>query len=247
MIQSCCSVNTKTGKIATVSASRFSFEFWTRILVKYFQLISSEAIPAMKILLHICCGPCALYPLKRIRACGHDVSGLFYNHNIHPYQEYFRRLEAVRMMAEQETLPLIVRDEYALEEFLANVAAEPARRCSYCYASRLRATAAAAASLGFEAFSASLLYSRYQRHEEIRQLGEQAGRDYGVIFYYEDFRSGWQEGIRLSKEMGLYRQQYCGCVYSEKERYLPQQKQDGGTLSSAANKPAGPAFERDGA
>ena len=77
---------------------------------------------------------------------------------------------------------------------------------------------------GFEAFTASLLYSRYQRHDEIRTLGEQIGSEYGVTFYYQDFRSGWQEGIRLSKEPGLYRQQYCGCIYSEKERYLPQEQ-----------------------
>lgn len=177
----------------------------------------------MKILLHTCCGPCALYPLARLRSAGHEVTGFFYNHNIHPYQEYSRRLEAVRQMAEHETLPLIVRDEYDLEEFLVSVAIEPATRCSYCYASRLRATAAVAAAHGFEAFTASLLYSRYQRHEEIKHLGEQAGKDFGVAFYYEDFRPGWQEGIRLSKELGLYRQQYCGCIYSEKERYRPQQ------------------------
>ena len=174
----------------------------------------------MRILLHTCCGPCALYPLKSLRAAGHDVTGFFYNHNIHPYQEYARRRATVVQMAGQEALPLIMRDEYDLEGFLANVAAEPAKRCSYCYSSRLRAAAEVAAKEGFDAFTASLLYSRYQRHDEIRELGEQIGREYGVAFHYQDFRSGWQEGIRLSKELNLYRQQYCGCIYSEKERYL---------------------------
>jgi hypothetical protein len=174
----------------------------------------------MKILLHTCCGPCSLFPLRALRKAGHSVTGFFYNHNIHPYQEYARRLEAVREMARIEELPFLMRDEYALEDFLANVAHAPETRCSYCYASRLGATAAAAAKHGFEAFSASLLYSRYQRHEEIRELGQQAGKEYGVNFYYEDFRPGWQEGVKLSKERGLYRQQYCGCIYSEKERYL---------------------------
>jgi len=174
----------------------------------------------MKILLHICCGPCSLFPLRSLRKAGHSVTGFFYNHNIHPYREYARRLEAVQEMARLEELPLLMRDEYALEDFLAKVAHAPETRCSYCYASRLGATAAAAAKHGFEAFSASLLYSRYQRHEEIRELGQQAGKEYGVDFYYEDFRPGWQEGIKLSKERGLYRQQYFGCIYSEKERYL---------------------------
>ena len=178
----------------------------------------------MKILLHTCCGPCTLFPLRAIRAAGHTVTGFFYNPNIHPYQEYDRRLCAVREMAEHEKLPMIIRDDYDLEGFLANVAAAPDKRCSYCYASRLRATAAAAAEHGFEAFSASLLYSRYQRHDEIRELAEQAAQEHGVIFHYGDFRTGWQEGIRLAREMGLYRQQYCGCVYSEKERYLPKDK-----------------------
>jgi predicted adenine nucleotide alpha hydrolase (AANH) superfamily ATPase len=174
----------------------------------------------MRILLHICCGPCALFPLLQLRAAGHDVAGFFYNHNIHPYQEYVRRRDAVKQMAEQKSMSLIMRDDYDLEAFLSHVAAEPDKRCSYCYASRLRATAEAAVNGGFDAFTASLLYSRYQRHDEIRALGEKIGSEYGVAFYYQDFRCGWQEGIRLSKELGLYRQQYCGCIYSEKERYL---------------------------
>ena len=179
----------------------------------------------MRILLHICCGPCALYPLRSLRTAGHDVTGFFYNHNIHPYQEYARRRDTVVQMAQQEALPLIMHDEYDLEDFLANVAAEPAKRCSYCYASRLRAAAGIAKREGFDAFTASLLYSRYQRHDEIRELGDQIGSVFGLAFYYQDFRSGWQEGIRLSKEAGLYRQQYCGCIYSEKERYLTINKQ----------------------
>jgi predicted adenine nucleotide alpha hydrolase (AANH) superfamily ATPase len=178
----------------------------------------------MKILLHICCGPCALYPLRTLRAASHEVTGFFYNPNIHPYQEYARRLEAVGVMAHKEVLPLIIHDDYDLEGFLASVAPAPERRCSYCYASRLNTVAKVAAEQGFEAFSASLLYSRYQRHDEIRELGELAARERGVVFHYQDFRPGWQEGIRLSKELGLYRQQYCGCIYSEKERYLPREK-----------------------
>ena len=178
----------------------------------------------MRILLHICCGPCALYPLRTLRAAGHDVTGLFYNPNIHPYQEYALRRDAVVRMAELESTPLLIRDDYDLEGFLANVAAAPEKRCTHCYASRLRATAQAAREHGFDAFTASLLYSRYQKHEEIRESGEQIGREFGVEFYYADFRPGWQEGIRLSKELGLYRQQYCGCIYSEKERYLPREK-----------------------
>ena len=125
----------------------------------------------MKILLHICCAPCAIYPVQELRTGGMQVTGFFYNHNIHPYQEYRRRLETVRKYAELVELEVIYRDEYRLEEFLANVAANPAERCLYCYASRLEAAAAEAVRLGFDAFTTSLLYSRYQKHDVIRETG----------------------------------------------------------------------------
>jgi hypothetical protein len=178
----------------------------------------------MRILLHTCCGPCTLYPLRTLRTAGHDVTGFFHNPNIHPYQEYCLRRDALLQMAELESMPLVMHDDYDLEGFLASVAAAPGQRCSYCYASRLRATARAASEGGFDAFSATLLYSRYQKHEEIKELGERIGEEFGVAFHYQDFRPGWQEGIRLSKELGLYRQQYCGCIYSEKDRYHPRGK-----------------------
>ena len=173
----------------------------------------------MRVLLHTCCGPCALYPLMTLRSEGIEVTGYFYNHNIHPYQEFAKRRDAAQQMADQEDMPLIVRDEYRLEEFLANVAAEPDTRCGYCYASRLDAVAAAALEGGFDSFTSSLFYSRYQNHDLMRQKAEEASQRYSIPFLYRDFRPGWQEGIRRSKESGLYRQQYCGCIYSEKERY----------------------------
>jgi len=180
----------------------------------------------MNILLHMCCGPCSIYPLKNLIENNQSVTGFFYNHNIHPYQEYQRRLQAVRELAAASKLTMVYRDEYNLEEFLSSVTQNPEQRCAYCYFSRLDAAAQKAAELGFDAFTSSLLYSRYQNHETIRAAGEKAGDRHGVNFYYDDFRPGWQEGIRRSKEMGLYRQQYCGCIYSEKERYLPKTKDD---------------------
>lgn len=178
----------------------------------------------MRILFHVCCANCAIFPVKILRSENHQVTGFFFNHNIHPYLEFKRRLEAVREYADRVDLPVVVREEYQLEEFLARVAANPQFRCSYCYRSRLEKTARVAAEEGFEAFSTSLLYSRYQKHEEIRQFGVDLARQYGVPFVYRDFRSGWQEGIEISKAMGLYRQQYCGCIYSEKDRYHPRNR-----------------------
>lgn len=174
----------------------------------------------MRLLLHICCGPCAVYPVKELRSCGMEVTGFFFNHNIHPYTEYKQRLDAVRSYAQMVELNVVYRDEYLLEEFLSRVAAEPAARCGYCYRSRLEEAARSAAELGFPCYSSTLLYSRYQNQEMIREFGENLGERYGVKFHHVDFRRGWQEGIALSKEMGLYRQKYCGCIYSEKERYL---------------------------
>jgi epoxyqueuosine reductase len=182
----------------------------------------------MRLLLHICCGPCAIYPVKELRSSGVEVTGLFYNHNIHPFTEYKLRMDAVRSYAEMVELSVIYREEYRLEEFLSNVAGDPAARCSYCYRSRLEETARSAAELGFPYFSSTLLYSRYQNQESIREFGDELGEHYGVKFHFDDFRRGWQEGIDLSKDMGLYRQKYCGCIYSEKERYA---KKPGKALS----------------
>ncbi len=176
----------------------------------------------MNVLLHICCAPCAIYPLAELRAQGMAVTGFFYNHNIHPYQEYRRRLDTVREYAAKVDLPVIYRDEYRLEEFLAAVAGNPTERCLYCYASRLEMVAKAAVAAGFDAFTSSLLYSRYQKHDTIREIGERLGAQYSIRFLYDDFRRGWRRGIDISRELGLYRQQYCGCIYSEQERYAPQ-------------------------
>ena len=173
----------------------------------------------MKILLHVCCAPCAIYPVQELRSSGIQVTGFFFNHNIHPYLEYRRRLETVREYAAMVELEVIYRDEYRLEEFLGAVADKPEERCRYCYVSRLEVAAAEAALLGFDAFTSTLLYSRYQKHDMIREHGERIGEKYNVKFHYADFRKGWQKGIDISRKLALYRQQYCGCIYSEKERY----------------------------
>lgn len=176
----------------------------------------------MNVLIHICCANCAIYPVNTLREAGHEIVGYFFNHNIHPYQEYRKRLQAVEEYAAACAIEVVYKDEYHLEDFLANVASDSASRCTYCYQSRLKQAAEYAAANGFDAFTSSLLYSRYQNHELIRKMGEELGNHFGIEFLYDDYRAGWQEGIRISKEMGLYRQQYCGCIYSEKDRYHPR-------------------------
>ena len=178
----------------------------------------------MRILLHICCGNCAIYPVKILREQNHEISGYFFNPNIHPYLEFSKRLETTRQYATQVELTVVYEEEYRLEEFLASVAQIPENRCESCYQSRLRATALQAKKQNFEGFTTTLLYSRYQKHQDIVDYGEQLAKELGLHFHYEDYRVGWNEGIRISKEMGLYRQQYCGCIYSEKDRYAPRKK-----------------------
>ncbi|HKK01498.1 MAG TPA: epoxyqueuosine reductase QueH, partial [Desulfuromonadales bacterium] len=132
--------------------------------------------------------------------------------------------ETVEAYAAKVELEVIYQRDYLLEDFLAHVAANPLSRCDYCYQSRLAETARTAAEKGFDAFSTSLLYSRYQQHERIREYGEHLAALYAIPFVYKDFREGWRQGIEASKSMGLYRQQYCGCIYSEKDRYYPRHR-----------------------
>ena len=178
----------------------------------------------MKILLHICCANCAIYPLERMRERGDEITGYFFNPNIHPYQEYQKRLDALKQYSGSVGLEVIYRDEYLLEEFLRNVSHRIEERCQYCYSVRLEATAREAKKDLFDQFSTTLLQSNHQDHSLIREAGERFAEEIGIPFYYEDFRQGWRKGVEVSKAMGLYRQQYCGCIYSEKERFLDARK-----------------------
>ena len=174
----------------------------------------------MNILLHVCCAPCAIFPVKTLRNEGLEVMGYFYRHNIHPYLECIRRQETLKSFAEMIDLRVIYQEGYDLEGFLQKVVFRESKRCAYCYHERLRSTAFTAKHGRFDYFSTTLLYSKFQNHEEVKAIGEAIGASVGIKFFYQDFRSGWQEGIETSKQLKLYRQQYCGCIYSEKERYF---------------------------
>jgi len=173
----------------------------------------------MEILLHVCCGPCAVYPLQRLRDQGHRVAGFFYNPNIHPYREFKHRIKALGDMARQTQFAVEIDRNYGLTKYLRQVVFNEEKRCNICYDMRLERAAERAVETGADAFTTTLLYSRYQKHELIKKKGEQLADTIGIEFYYEDFRQGWQWGIDQSMTMGLYRQPYCGCIYSEQERY----------------------------
>lgn len=173
----------------------------------------------MKILLHTCCAPCAIVPIGLLRETEFDVTGYFYGHNIHPYTECLQRRETLGTYADSIGLRVIDSKGYDMENFLRNVAFREKDRCTYCYHDRLSSTARMAKHGKFDYFSSSLLYSKFQKHEEIRFIGESVGKAMGIPFYYQDFRIGWKEGIEASKKLKMYRQSYCGCIYSEKQRY----------------------------
>ena len=145
--------------------------------------------------------------------------GFFYRHNIHPYSECLKRQETLEAYAQQIGLRLIIQEGYDLEGFIQNVVYREKDRCTYCYHDRLRTTALLAKRGKFDYFTSTLLYSKFQNHDLIKSIGESIGKSTGVPFLYEDFRSGWKEGIEKSKDRQMYRQQYCGCIYSEKERF----------------------------
>jgi epoxyqueuosine reductase len=174
----------------------------------------------MKLLMHICCANCCLYPLKTLFSKGIDITGLWFNPNIHPYTEYRMRLKSVQELQKKWGLDLEYADHYGLKEFVRSVVNHEDNRCSLCYSMRLEETAKMAKERGLDGFTTSLLVSPYQRFDIINNIGREMGERYSIPFYSEDFRPGWKEGMSLSKALGLYRQKYCGCIYSEMERYL---------------------------
>jgi hypothetical protein len=148
-----------------------------------------------------------------------EIMGFYYRHNIHPFTECLRRQEALEFYADKINLRVIYQEGYDLEGFIQKIVFRESQRCSICCHARLKATALMAKRGKYDYFSTTLLYSKFQKHDEIKSIGEAVGKSVGVQFFYRDFREGWTEGVDTSKRLGLYRQQYCGCIYSEKERY----------------------------
>ena len=176
----------------------------------------------MNLLLHMCCGPCSCYPVKKLREDGIEPTGYFFNPNIHPYKEWDMRLKTAKEFAEKVDMKIITDENYMLRDFLKKaLMAESVEngRCRMCYTWRLEQAAKFAAENGFDSFTSTLFYSIYQQHDFMKETAEFFAEKYGVSFYYEDFRTGWQEGTDISIDLGLYRQPYCGCIFSEEERY----------------------------
>jgi predicted adenine nucleotide alpha hydrolase (AANH) superfamily ATPase len=177
----------------------------------------------MKLLFHCCCGPCTLScldSLKKLVAANDEFKLFWYNPNIHPYTEYRARKNTFTQFAEKENLNNLIVDEYGLQFFLEAVSSDTQNRCEKCYRIRLGKTAETAARTGMDAFSTSLLVSPYQDHNAIRRVGEEVASRYNIAFLYHDFRAFFREGQVKAKARDMYMQKYCGCVFSEEERYL---------------------------
>jgi tRNA A37 threonylcarbamoyladenosine dehydratase/predicted adenine nucleotide alpha hydrolase (AANH) superfamily ATPase len=175
----------------------------------------------MRLLFHCCCGPCSIASVESLLAERVTPTLFWYNPNIHPLTEYRSRRDALSRFSTDQKLSLIMIDEYGLELFLRSLGPETEMpgRCRICYRLRLEKTAAFAAEHGFDTFSTSLLISPYQQHETIKNIGEELAAQYGIAFLYRDFRPLFRKGQASARSQGLYMQKYCGCIFSEKERY----------------------------
>lgn len=178
----------------------------------------------MNLLLHICCAPCSISCIEMLRGEGIEPTGFWFNPNIHPFKEYQARRDTLSAYAERIGLKLILKDEYGLRPFVRAVYPNLEDRCGVCYQLRFREVARFAAENGYDAFSSTLFVSPYQRHELMRSTAEKVAEQYGVEFLYRDFRPGFREGQQKARELQLYMQKYCGCVFSEEERYVRKKK-----------------------
>lgn len=174
----------------------------------------------MKLLLHACCAPCSVYCIDSLREEGIEPTIYWYNPNIHPYMEYKIRRDTLKEYTTQIGVKAVFEENYGLREFTKKVIQDLENRCvQYCYAIRLEKTAQYAKENGYDAFSTTLLISPYQNHEALKEIGERFAKQYGLSFIDRDFRVGFRQGQQKARELGLYMQKYCGCIFSEEERY----------------------------
>ena len=173
----------------------------------------------MRILLHTCCAPCLIYPLKFLKSRSFEVTPYFFNPNIHPYSEYKKRLTSFKEYSSKNSLNSLYEPDLDLSYYFHQIVHNENNRCNICYTLRLKKTVEMATEKGFDCFSSTLLYSKYQKHAAIIEICKNLEKEYNISFFYSDFRKGWQEGIDKSIKENIYRQKYCGCIYSEQERF----------------------------
>ena len=178
----------------------------------------------MKLLMHTCCAPCSIMCIDTLRQEHKEPVLYWYNPNIHPCREYKMRKNTLAEYAASVGARLITENEYGLRRFIEGVYPDFDNRCGFCYCLRFEQTARFAAENGYDAFTSTLFVSPYQNHELLKLTAEAAAEKYGVEFLYRDFRPYFREGQDKARELGLYMQKHCGCIFSEEERYKKHKK-----------------------
>ena len=180
----------------------------------------------MKLLMHTCCAPCSIMCIESLRAEDIEPTLYWYNPNIHPATEYKMRKNTLVDYAKSIDVKLLINNEYGLRHFINELGGDfssPAR-CSVCYRLRLDETARFAAENGFTHFTSTLFVSPYQNHELMIATAEAAAQKHGVEFLHRDFRPYFKEGQERARELELYMQKFCGCIFSEEDRYIKRKK-----------------------
>lgn len=172
-----------------------------------------------KLLLHTCCAPCMVAVADLLlEEKEFDFTSYYYNPNIHPKIEYERRKNTLIDYCKSIDLNLVIEEEYGMVNFVKHVVDnklnEQGKRCEYCYRLRMEQSFKHAKENGYDMVSTTLLISPYQNQELIKKVGEDLAEEYGVEFYYRDFRPVFRQGQNKARELGLYRQKFCGCIYS---------------------------------
>lgn len=182
-----------------------------------------------KLLIHSCCAPCSSYVLEYLSNY-FDITVFYYNPNIYPEEEYRKRVEEQQQLIKSMPLPSKVQfipGEYKPEDYYRKVKGfedepEGGARCFACYELRLNEAAKMASDGGFDYFTTTLSISPYKNAEKLVEIGSRVGKEYGVAYLPSDFKkkNGYKRSIELSNEYHLYRQDYCGCVYSKRDREI---------------------------
>jgi predicted adenine nucleotide alpha hydrolase (AANH) superfamily ATPase len=210
-------------------------------------------MPNERVLLHICCAPCATTAIRRLQAAGYDVHGYFYNPNIQPEKEYYVRLLEVQRLCKLWGVPLEIAD-YDWDRWQAEVhgmEAEPegGERCRVCFRHRLAATAGKAKELELEIIATTLTISPRKSPEIVNPIGREVCEELELRFYEADWKKqdGYKQSLDTSRELNLYRQNYCGCRYSLKEREARlalKAMQEAATADSGTKPPSGKRVTR---
>lgn len=184
----------------------------------------------MRVLLHTCCSSCLMQPLQEFERRGFSVASFFYNPNIQPFEEYLKRFSSVSKYAASRELE-VSEGFYDTDIFQGHVLGGSQVRCSRCYRMRLAETVRKAVDSGYDAFSTTLLASSHQAVELIVKIGHILEAKHGVRFVSGEFGHGWAESFSESQRLGLYRQNYCGCLPSKGNRALPNRYHKKGQMS----------------